>query len=226
MNTEIYFVNLRIQSEYRKIRTRNNSVFGHFSRSEDFYSFLRIWSYLLEKSLMENFLFCAVFIANWVHSLHYKSSQVYYKSGQLLQVLANITNRWTTKVNLKNGKNMYAQIQSIYHFPSLYKLVTQPFFPYYFHISQLQEFLRNIIWGKWGIRQKLDVVGYSGTEWKVSKYGVISGPYFPVFGLNTGKYGPEITPYLDTFHAVGRVVCRVDSCCLTYSRWGNWGYGM
>ena len=33
------------------------------------------------------------------------------------------------------------------------------------------------------------------TAWKVSKYGVISGP-------NTGKYGPEITPYLDTFHAV------------------------
>ena len=25
---------VRIQSEYRKIRTRNNSVFGHFSRSE------------------------------------------------------------------------------------------------------------------------------------------------------------------------------------------------
>ena len=30
---EIYSVNLRIQSECRKIRTRNNSVFGHFSRS-------------------------------------------------------------------------------------------------------------------------------------------------------------------------------------------------
>ena len=27
---------VRIQSEYRKIRTRNNSVFGHFSRSERF----------------------------------------------------------------------------------------------------------------------------------------------------------------------------------------------
>ena len=26
-------VNLRIQSEYRKIQTRKNSVFGHFSRS-------------------------------------------------------------------------------------------------------------------------------------------------------------------------------------------------
>ena len=48
----------------------------------------------------------------------------------------------------------------------------------------------------------------------MSKYGVISGPYFPVFRLNTeiysvnlfspntGKYGPKITPYLNTFHAV------------------------
>ena len=27
-------INLRIQSEYRKIRTRNNSVFGHFSSSK------------------------------------------------------------------------------------------------------------------------------------------------------------------------------------------------
>ena len=32
----------------------------------------------------------------------------------------------------------------------------------------------------------------------MSKYEVISGPYFPVFG-------PEITPYLDFFHAVGCV---------------------
>ena len=65
----------------------------------------------------------------------------------------------------------------------------------------------------------------------ISSYSVrISGPYFPAFGLNTkrcgvslfphsdsirrdteylfvfspnmGKYGPEKTPYLDTFHAV------------------------
>ena len=40
------------------------------------------------------------------------------------------------------------------------------------------------------------------TAWKVSKYGVISRPYFPVLGLNTGKYGPEITLYLDILHAV------------------------
>ena len=33
------------------------------------------------------------------------------------------------------------------------------------------------------------------TAWKVSKYGVFSGPCFPVFGL-------EKTPYLDTFHVL------------------------
>ena len=31
--------------------------------------------------------------------------------------------------------------------------------------------------------------------WKVSKYEVFFGP-------NTGKYGPEKTPYLDIVHAV------------------------
>ena len=36
LNTEIYRVNLLIQSEYRKIRTRKNSAFGHFSHSASF----------------------------------------------------------------------------------------------------------------------------------------------------------------------------------------------
>ena len=53
------------------------------------------------------------------------------------------------------------------------------------------------------------------TAGKVSKYEVISGPFFPylgwirrdisylsVFSPNARKCGPEITLYLDTFHAV------------------------
>ena len=49
----------------------------------------------------------------------------------------------------------------------------------------------------------------------MSKCRVFAGPYFSVFGLNTEiyggnlvfspnktKYGPEKTPFLDTFHAV------------------------
>ena len=31
---------------------------------------------------------------------------------------------------------------------------------------------------------------------------LISGLYFPVSNPNTRKYGPQITPYLDTFHSV------------------------
>ena len=40
------------------------------------------------------------------------------------------------------------------------------------------------------------------TAGKVSKYGVFSGPHFHIFGLNTGKYGPEKKTYLDSFHTV------------------------
>ena len=53
--------------------------------------------------------------------------------------------------------------------------------------------------------------------WKVSKYGVISGP-------NTEKYGPEKTPYLDTFHAVPWWIspCKnskdIDAFLLKYTR--------
>ena len=43
LNSEIYGVNLRIQSECRKIRARKNSVIGHFSRSviDQFFWILR-----------------------------------------------------------------------------------------------------------------------------------------------------------------------------------------
>ena len=44
------------------------------------------------------------------------------------------------------------------------------------------------------------------TVWKVSKYRVISGLYFPVFSPNIGKYGPETIPYLDNFHAVAIIL--------------------
>ena len=43
------------------------------------------------------------------------------------------------------------------------------------------------------------------TAWKLSKCRVISGPYFPVFSANKGKHRPEITTYLDTFHAVNHL---------------------
>ena len=50
--------------------------------------------------------------------------------------------------------------------------------------------------------KKVYYLSLKNTAWKMSKYGVFSGPYYPVFGINTGKYGPEKAPYLNTFHAV------------------------
>ena len=45
----------------------------------------------------------------------------------------------------------------------------------------------------WNILHYLILISF--TVWEVSKYGVFSGPYFPVFG-------PEKISYLDTFQVV------------------------
>ena len=44
---------------YKKMRF---PIKDFFSKCDQIRSFLRIWSHLLKKSLMENFIFCAVFI--------------------------------------------------------------------------------------------------------------------------------------------------------------------
>ena len=75
--------------------------------------------------------------------------------------------------------------------------------------------LRNIEWIDHEAKEEPHLTFKRHTAWKLSKYGVISGSYFPAFELNTrdtpyvsvvspnaGKYGSEKTPYLDTFHAV------------------------
>ena len=48
--------------------------------------------------------------------------------------------------------------------------------------------------------EKFAYVSY--TARKMSKYGVSSGPYLPIFSPNTETHGPKRTTYLDTFHAV------------------------
>ena len=50
-----------------------------------------------------------------------------------------------------------------------------------------------------------------------------SGPYFSVFELNTGKYGPEKNPYLDTFLianilSVGWITCASNLDTRSYEK--------
>ena len=46
-------------------------------------------------------------------------------------------------------------------------------------------------------------------EWALHDCCVISGPYFPVFGLDAGGCGPEIAPCFGTFRAVNVLVYLV-----------------
>ena len=45
-----------------------------------------------------------------------------------------------------------------------------------------------ITWDIRHIRFKLATYGKRCTAWKMFKYGIFSGPYFPAFGLNTERY--------------------------------------
>ena len=44
----------------------------------------------------------------------------------------------------------------------------------------------------------------------MSNNGDFSGPYFTVFEMNTGKFGSEKAPYLDTFHAVDFLMVSIN----------------
>ena len=44
------------------IKNQNFSIKDFFSKCDQIHSFLWIWSHLLKKSLMENFIFCTVIV--------------------------------------------------------------------------------------------------------------------------------------------------------------------
>ena len=47
---------------------------------------------------------------------------------------------------------------------------------------------------------------------KVSRYGVFSGPYFPVFGMTTEKYGPEKNCLFGHFSLRAKAVQKGENC--------------
>ena len=63
---------------------------------------------------------------------------------------------------------------------------------FYFESLKLMICISGIGSGGW---QTIGVVLVSHTAWKVSKYRVISGPYFPAFGVNTEIYFLRKYPY-------------------------------
>ena len=57
------FVHLRLSKENQRYNAQKMkfTIKDFFSKCDEIRSFHRIWSYLLKKSLMENFIFCAPF---------------------------------------------------------------------------------------------------------------------------------------------------------------------
>ena len=80
------------------------SIKDFYSKCDQILSFLRIWSYLLKKSLMENFIFCSAFLRRCLITL--------FKMG----ILGLLIDR---------GGNKKALLPNICHiFPTMMKLGT------------------------------------------------------------------------------------------------------
>ena len=56
-------------NKYNTAQKVKFSVKDFFSKCDQIRSFLRIWSYLLKKILMENFIFCAVHVNSFSASV-------------------------------------------------------------------------------------------------------------------------------------------------------------
>ena len=73
------------------------------------------------------------------------------------------------------------------------RIATLRFYILFYWYSVLQSGKFFAIFLSWNFRNLFPPVCHdSFTAWKVSKYEVISGPYFPVFGLNTEIYSLNI----------------------------------
>ena len=90
------------------------------------------------------------------------------------------------------------------------KELGNPFRDHYFDLQILQLPVNKLaLYPFWGLNH-IPTYSFSFrktiTAWKVSKYGVFPGPYFPTFGLNTERYGVyflrTLLFYTDTFHPV------------------------
>ena len=97
-----------------------------------------------------------------------------------------------------NSLNWKRHVQQIIRYWVLYiKLTSENIFwqNICFFIASSQA--NNDMFSIWNAINKVLYCHIAISAWKVSKYGVFSGPYFPAFGQ-------EKTPYIDTFHAVHR----------------------
>ena len=65
------------------------SIKDFFNKCDQIHSFLRIWLHLMKKSLMENFIFCAVYM--WTKQK--QALDVFHKKGILKKAILNTSDK-------------------------------------------------------------------------------------------------------------------------------------
>ena len=107
------------------------SVKDFFSKCDQMRSFLRIWSLLLKKSLMENFIFCAVlaildpplcalsFLYHWFE-IALKYSGILFKKGLLSKILSNFNSNLPLNIRTHHLINLVIYCIQQYNFKDLF----------------------------------------------------------------------------------------------------------
>ena len=123
---QIFLRNLVFQLKYLVFRFENDfftaqemkfSNKDFFSKCDQICSFLGIWSHLLKKSLMENFIFvqCSIKIPSFneklslLKILHFQMTDSCSRSGNQILILAHAEDPWTEQPNQNKSEITFWQ---------------------------------------------------------------------------------------------------------------------
>ena len=99
------FVHLRLSKENQRYNAQKMkfAIKDFFSKCDEIRRFHRIWSYLLKKSLMENFIFCAALV---YHRLQQHQLWRTFITQRLLDLLYTVLLNWTIKSSTDKSENL------------------------------------------------------------------------------------------------------------------------
>ena len=179
------------------------SIKDFFSKCDQICSFLRIWSHLLNKALMENFIFCAVFIVQQIIETF---------SNVSLLLLHTLREKWPNtefflvRIFLYSVRIQGNTDQKKLH---IFTLFTQRY--------------RGQFCGFLCVHFAFFIM--LNTAWKVPVVKVILAHIFPHsdwIRRDTRKIWTRKTPITDTFHAVLTVLTVKNFCFTEFSTKIHW----
>ena len=130
---------------------------------------LRIWSHLLNKSLMQNFIFCALILVFWNLPLFFSN---YRRTREGIE----------QKGNTRAIAKLKAKLFSSNFQPSKTKSYSKPVTVFWIKISSSPLYRSSQ-----ALFSRIFIIFNTITAWRMSKFRVCFGPYFPAFGRNSNS---------------------------------------